>query len=159
GILQLPRRLALLAPVAHQLAVAAEHLDAMVGGVGHVQVAVGAQREGAGPAELSRLEARRAPAADELAGFVPLGESGVLAGLGDVVETIVILDDVADVGELAWRCPRPGLYAAKLLAGVGVVDAEAVIVRVGDDEIAVAVDAQPAGPAIAVVGGGPGQVE
>src|SRR5262249_60658921 len=58
--------------------------------------------------------------------------------------------------------PRPGARLpaerAQQLA-LGGVDAEAVIVRVADDQVAVAVDAQPAGPPLAVVGRRPGGAE
>src|SRR5262249_20671874 len=151
GVRQLARRSPLLAPDAHQLAVGREHLDAVVAGVGGVEVAVGAERQRPNAAELTRLLAVAAPGEEELAVGVELADAMVLAELGDVPVAVGVLNDVADVAEL----PGPGAGLAAEVAqldAVGVVDAPAVVMGVADDEVAVTVDAQTTGPAVAVVG-------
>src|SRR5262249_27545387 len=57
----------------------------------------------------------------------------------------------ADLAQFAGSLPRPHV-------GDG-IDAQAVVVRIADQEVAVAVDAEAAGPAVAVIGGGPGGAE
>ena len=162
GIAQLPRRRRPASPQhAHQLAVAREHLDAVVAGVGDVeQVAVAGPRARAAhaanwPGPVPAL----APALDELAVRVELGDALVLAELGDVVVAVGVLHHVADVAELARL--GAGLAADSVLAAPcrRAIDAEAVVVRIADDQVAVAVDAEAAGPAVAVVGRGPGGAE
>src|SRR5205085_9266298 len=118
------------------------------------------QRQRPDAAELARLGPRLAPALDEAEAGVELADAVVLAELGDVVIAVVVLDHVTDVAELAW--PAAGLAAedAQLLAlGVGRVDADAVVVRIAEEEVAVAVDAEAAGPAVAVVGRVPSLAE
>ena len=65
----------------NQVAVAREDLDAMVAGVRDVEVAVGPERQGANAGELARLRSRRAPALDELAVGIELGDALVFAEL------------------------------------------------------------------------------
>src|SRR5205823_6422042 len=83
GIRQLPRFRAGRAPITQQFSVAAEDLDAVIAGVGDVEIAVGADREGTGPRELPGLRAGAAPALHESAFAVELGNALVLAELGD----------------------------------------------------------------------------
>src|SRR5439155_70449 len=149
-IRQLSRFRAGRAPVTEQFAVAAEDLDAVIACVGDVEVAVRPDGEGAGPRELSGLRAGAAPALHQSAFAVELGNALVLAELGDVVEAVGVLHHVADVAKLPRLRPRLAAEATQLFA-FGRVDAEAVVVRIADNEVAVAVDAQPARPAVAVV--------
>src|SRR5205085_10338813 len=64
----------------------------------------------------------------------------------------------ADVAELAHGVAGAGSDDAELLAVVR-VDAETVIVAVADDEVAFPVKGKAAGPALAVVGRGPGDAQ
>src|SRR5579884_1414455 len=98
---QLTGTVAGLAPDAHQVAVAVEDLDAVVAGVGAVQQAVGADDHGPQPGELGGARSWSAPALDEMTVAVELADALVLAELGDVVEAVGVLDDVADVAELS----------------------------------------------------------
>ncbi len=79
-------------PAGNERTVAGEDLDAVVAGVGDIQVAVRAQGQRPGPAELPRLGARAAPALHELAVRVELADALVLPELGDVVVAVCILD-------------------------------------------------------------------
>ena len=96
---------------------------------------------------------------------VELADALVFAELGDVEIAVVVLHGVADVAELSRL--GAGLAAelaqlARRLAGLHVrngIDAQAVVVRIADEQVAVAVDAEAAGPAVAVVGRGPGRAE
>src|SRR4029079_19317877 len=87
-----------------------------------------------------------------------LGDALGLAELRDVVEAALVLHRVADVAELPRRGAGLAAEGAQQLA-LRRVDAQAVVVRVADEEVAVAVDAQAAGPAVAVVGRGPARPE
>src|SRR5262249_35416490 len=79
----------------------------------------------------------------------------VLAKLRDIVVTVRVLHRVTDVAQLAGLAAGCAADGAQELA-IAVVDAQAVVVRVRDEEVAVAVDTEAAGPALAVVGGRPG---
>src|SRR5262249_22380204 len=147
-----------LPPAAHELPGPREHLDAVVVGVRHVEVAVGPQRQRPRALELPRLAAGAAEGAHELAAGVELADPLHLAELADVVEAVLVLHHVADVAELARSAAGPAPDLAQLLA-LGRVDPEAVVVRVADDQVAVAVDAQSAGPPLAVVRRGPGAAQ
>ena len=155
---QLARRAAGLAPAFDELAVARKHLNAMVGRIHHVEEAVWSQSQSANTAELPWLRADASPGLDEVAVLIELADPLVFAKLGDIEKAVRILDDVADVAEF----PRPGAgltaVDAQLLT-VGRVDSPAVVMRIADEQIAVAVDAQAAGPAVAIVGGCPAQVQ
>src|SRR5262249_47611839 len=135
-----------------------EDLDAVVARVGDVEQSVRPQGQRPGAGELSRLAARRPPTADEAAVEVELADALVLAELGDVEVTVAVLHHVTDVAELPRRGAGVAADLAQLLA-VGRVDAEAVVVRIADDQVTVAVDAQPAGPAVTVIGRRPGRAE
>ena len=74
-------------------AVGVEHLDALVAGVGHVDVALGVDGERLDAVELTRLGAGGAPVLDEAAVLVELGDA------------VVGADAVGDV-DVAGRVPR-----------------------------------------------------
>src|SRR5260221_443175 len=71
---QLPGLVTRRSPGTDELPGARENLDAMVTGVGRVEVAVRSQGEGTNARELAGLRSRRTPAADELAVDVKLGD-------------------------------------------------------------------------------------
>src|SRR5207244_7883051 len=100
GISKLARLAAFVPPIPDELAVAGKHLNPVITGVGHVQVAVRAERQRPGAGELARFVARAAPALEELAARVELGDALVLAEFGDVQIAVLVLDYVADVAEL-----------------------------------------------------------
>src|SRR5262249_37946742 len=153
-----PRLAARLSKDAHQFAFPGEHLDAVVAGVGDVEVAVRAEGQGASAGELAGFGAGAAPAFHELAVLVELADALVLAELGDVVKTVLVLHHVADVVQVARFGAGAGADAAQLLA-LGGINAKTVVVGIADDEVAVVIDAQSAGAAVAVVGSGPGVAE
>ena len=93
-----------------------------------------------------------------MAVVVELGDAMVLAELRDIVKAILILHHVADVAELSRQRARLAAELFQLFA-LRRIDAEAVIMRIADDEIVVDVHAQAAGPAIAIIGRGPGGAE
>ena len=94
----------------------------------------------------------------KLALRIKLADPLVLAELGDEVVAVVILHDIADVAELTGSGARRAAELAQFDA-FGRVNAKAVIVRIADDQVAVAVDAEAAGPAIAIVRRRPGGAE
>src|SRR5262249_51372461 len=98
------------------------------------------------------------PALDELAVGVELADALVVAELRDVEVAVGVLHRVADVAELPRLLAALAAERAQQLA-LGRVDAEAVVVRIADEEVAVAGDAQAAGPAVAVVRRLPGGAE
>src|SRR5262249_31818900 len=126
-------------------------LNPVIDGIGRVQVAIRPEGKGADAGELPGLVALLAPALHEPAVAIQLRNALILAELGDVKKAVSVLDRVADVAELSGARAHFTAEFAQLGA-VGRVDAQAVIVRIANDEVAVAVDAQPAGPAVAVVG-------
>src|SRR5262249_15685084 len=142
-------------PAADQAAVAREDLDAVVAGVGDVEQPVGPQSQGAGAGELAGSAALAAPGGDVVPGGVEFGDPLHLAELRHVEEALLVRDHVAEVAELPRGAAGAGGDDTELRSVVA-VDAEAVVVRIADDQVAVAVQAQAAGPALAVVGGGEG---
>src|SRR5260370_15873803 len=151
GVCQFSRLGPLVAPTGDQVAVAREDLDALVAGVGDIKIAVRAQRQRSDTAELSRLGARTSPAAEAAALWVELADALVLAEFRDVIVAVAVLHGVTDVSKLAGG--RAGVAAKHLyFRAVGTVNAQAVIVGIADQQVAVAVDAQAAGPAAAEIG-------
>src|SRR5947209_11701827 len=100
-IRQLPRSTARRAEEPYQRPVAREDLDAMVAGVGDVEVAVRTQRQRPDARELTRLRTGSAPALDELAVGRELADAVRVVELRDIVEAVGIDDRVGDVAELA----------------------------------------------------------
>src|SRR5262249_26433017 len=150
GIRELPGLQSRRAPAADELPIAREHLNAMVASVGHVQVAVfGTEGQGPSAGELAGLRSGTAPALDKSAIGVELADPMGRVELGDVIVAVFILHDIADVAELprTFAClaadlaDLPGSFAP--VDAVERIDADAIVVRIADEEIAVPVDAQP----------------
>src|SRR5258707_13598069 len=108
-------------------AVTVEHLDALVAGVGNVDIALGIDRDRAGGgADLARFGALRAPRFDEHAVLVELrhaliadavGHVDVSGGVeGDVGRATEEIGRGADAGRLTGRWRRNGEHAGFLSA-------------------------------------------
>src|SRR5262249_19853399 len=108
--------------------------------------------------KLARLVTRLAPALDELAVAIELADPLILAEFADVIEAVPVLHDVADIAELPWLRAADAANGFQFLS-FRRIDAERVIVGIADNEVIVGVDAQAAGPAVAVIRRGPGWAE
>src|SRR5262245_24114932 len=108
----------------------------MIASIRGVQVAVGADRQGADAGELARVGAWFAPTGEELAVRVELADPLVLAELRDIVVARFVAHRVTDVAELAGG---RALFAADALEqdAVGRIDADRRVVRIADDQVAV----------------------
>src|SRR5262249_34857996 len=83
-------------------AIAVEHLDPLVAGVGDVDVALRVERDAVQHAELARLTAAVSPGLDEVAVLVELGDASITVGgdaVGDVDVTAAIPRDVSGAHE------------------------------------------------------------
>src|SRR6266852_8292156 len=126
----------------------------MVASVGDVQITVRSQGERPGARQLTRLVAGTAPALEEFAVRIELTDPAIFAEFRDVIKTVGVLHGVANVAEL----PRlmagftPDLLQ---LHALGIINPQAMIVRIADQEIAVTVDTQSTGPAVAIIGSRP----
>src|SRR5437763_1414738 len=78
--------------------------------------------------------------------------------LRDVEKAVGVLHRVADVAELSRLRTRLAADGFQELA-VRRVDAEAMVVRIADEQVAVAGDAEATGPAVAEIGRHPGGAE
>src|SRR5262245_12417894 len=130
----------------------------MVASVRHVEKAVRAECQRPRPRKLPRLRALAPPALHDLAVRVQLRDPFVLAELGDIVITVFILDRITDIGKLAGFCACLAADLPQLDAGGG-VNPQAVVMRVAHQQVAFAIDAQTAGPAIAIIRRRPGRAE
>src|SRR5262249_15246076 len=98
-----------------------------------------------------------APTLHQLALLIHFGDSIQLyAGFRDVEIPVRVLNRVGDIIQL-----KAGIVAADLsqLDALGRVYPDAVIMRIADDQVAVPVDAEPAGAAVAVIRRGPSWAE
>src|SRR5262249_1532091 len=109
-------------------------------------------------AEFARAGALLAPRLHDVPVGIHLGDALVQLELRGVVIPVLILHAGADVAELARLMSGRAAELAQFLA-LGSVEADAVVVRVADDEVAVAVDGEVAGAAVAVVGRCPGRAD
>src|SRR5262245_18792036 len=100
--------------------------------------------------ELARLYPRASPRRDEAPFGIKRADPLIFAKLGDVINPVFVLDGVADVSQLAGSRTRGAANRPQELQP-GRIDSEAMIVRVADEQVAVAVDTQSTGPAVAVV--------
>src|SRR5213078_3598295 len=91
-----------------------------------------------------------APAAQELTVRVEFADALVLAELRDVIVAVIVLHGVTDVAQLTGRGAHLAADGFQQLAFRG-VNAQTAVVRIADEQVAVAVDAQAAGPAVAEV--------
>src|SRR5262249_47077675 len=133
-------------------------LDAVIAGIGNIEIAVRPESQGTDARELARFGPRSAPTTHEFPIAIEFADAFIFAEFGDIIEAILVLNRIADIAEL----PRPGaLVSTKGSQQFAFrrIDAQARIMGIADQEIAVPVDAQPAGPAIAVIGCGPDMVQ
>src|SRR5262249_26576431 len=132
--------------------------DAVIDRVRDVEQAVRPQGQAADSAELARGGAHLAPRLDYLAARVQFRDPFAQVELGDVIIAIRVLNRIADVAILPWLGPRRAGEDWQFLA-LGRIDAQAVVVRIADDQVAVAVDAETRRPADAEVGRRPGRAD
>src|SRR5205807_735243 len=126
-------------------------LDAVIARIRSIEQAVRSESERSEPLELPGASAAAPPAHDKLAVRVQLRDPVVLAELRDVVEAVGILHHVRDIAELPGFLPRGAADHSQLRA-ISSVHTQTVVVRIADDQVAGAVEAQPARPAVAVIG-------
>src|SRR5260370_1117931 len=131
----------------------ADSLHAVVVRIHYVNSALAVYHEGPGVVQSPRLAARPAPDAQRLSFRREFLHPAVFV-LHDIKTSIGSAGEIVGHFHLARLAASLAAELAKF-STVGRVDAEAVVVRIGHDQIAVAVDAQATGPAIAVIGRGP----
>lgn len=133
-----------------QLPVIVEDLHTMIARVGDPDTPSVVDVEALRTDELPRLIAVRAPLQDEAAVVRELLDAIVFAVFADVVVALFVLHRVGDEAELARSMPIRAADLTEQLA-LGRIDEELKIVRIGDKQIAVAIEVQ-AGRAASVVG-------
>ena len=158
GIVKLARLAALRPPRLQQLALAIEHLDAMVAGIGDPKMVAGVEDDFLRADELTRLGTVTAPTEQETAVGCEFLDAVVLAVFGNVQVALRVLGRAGHEAELARLLALLAAQRAEQLA-LGRVDQHLEVVRVGDHEIAVAIEAQSGRLAVGVVGRGPGAEE
>src|ERR1019366_1529813 len=96
-------------PHAEEVAVGREYLDALVRPIGHVELALGVDRDAVRQMELALGVARRAPRRDEPAVAREAVDAGVAVAVGHVNVAVGVGDHVGGVIERASRANRePG---------------------------------------------------
>src|SRR5262249_11313416 len=116
--------------------------------VRHVQVAIRPEGQRANAVELAGLLAGASPRANKSAFLVELGDPLILPKLRNVVTAVRILHGVADVSEPGGRISSDlWAHRSEHFAGRR-IDTQATVGRIADGHVAVAVDAEAAGPAL-----------